>query len=78
MQTQYWVVGATWGGNEDVLPQFLTRGYWYCWDVNEFSNEQSGAGNAIKNQQNRFEKVQVGDRIAVKRLRGNGLKICPF
>jgi len=74
VQTQYWVVGATWGGNEDVLPQFLTRGYWYCWDVNEFSNEQSGAGNAIKNQQNRFEKVQVGDRIAVKRLRGKGAK----
>ena len=38
----YWVVGATWGGLEDVLPQFIKRGYWYCWDVNEFENEEGG------------------------------------
>ena len=68
----YWVVGATWGGSEDVLPQFITRGYWYCWDVNEFDGAVPGAGNTIKNQQDRFEKVKPGDRVAVKRLLGKG------
>jgi hypothetical protein len=70
MRKQYWVVGATWGGTEDVLPKFLNRGYWYCWDINAFNDEQAGVGNAIKNQQQRFEKIQIGDRIAVKRLLG--------
>ncbi|MFC5838494.1 hypothetical protein [Aeromonas bestiarum] len=68
----YWVVGATWGGSEDVLPQFIKRGYWYCWDANKFENEASGVGNTIKNQQDRFELVKPGDRIAVKRLLGQG------
>lgn len=72
MNTQYWVVGATWGGTEDVLPQFLTRGYWYCWDANQFENEELGVGNAIKNQQDRFGLIRKGDRIAVKRLLGKG------
>jgi len=72
MNEQYWVVGATWGGSEDVLPQFITRGYWYCWDANQFENEGSGVGNSIKNQQDRFELVKQGDRIAVKRLLGKG------
>lgn len=72
MNTQYWVVGATWGGTEDVLPQFLTRGYWYCWDANQFENEESGVGNTIKNQQARFKLVRKDDRIAVKRLLGKG------
>ncbi len=72
MQRQYWVVGATWGGTEDVLPKFIKRGYWYCWDANKFSDEESGVGNSIKNRQGRFEKVRPGDRIAVKRLLGQG------
>lgn len=72
MNTQYWLVGAMWGGKHDVLPQFITRGYWYCWDINEFENQEAGVGNSIKNQQKRFEDVQVGDRIAVKRLLGQG------
>jgi len=68
----YWVVGATWGGSEDVLPQFIKRGYWYCWDANKFNDDDSGIGNSIKNQQERFEKVKTGDRIAVKRMLGKG------
>jgi len=72
MNEQYWVVGATWGGTDDVLPQFIKRGYWYCWDANQFDNEKTGAGNTIKNQQERFELVRPGDRIAVKRLLGKG------
>lgn len=72
MKTNYWLVGATWGGSEDVLPKFINRGYWYCWDANKFDNEESGAGNSIKNQQERFTQVKSGDRIAVKRLLGKG------
>jgi len=72
MDHQYWVVGATWGGTEDVLPQFIKRGYWYCWDVNQFDDEDSGIGNSIKNQQERFKEVKEGDLIAVKRLLGQG------
>lgn len=72
MIEQYWVVGATWGGTDDVLPQFIKRGYWYCWDANQFNSEDSGIGNSIKNQQERFKQVKAGDRIAVKRLLGTG------
>lgn len=72
MKNQYWVVGAMWGGKEDVLRTFVTRGYWYCWNINDFPNEIAGAGNSIKTQQERFTKVKKGDRIAVKRLLGQG------
>jgi len=72
MNEQYWVVGATWGGHDDVLPQFIKRGYWYCWDANQFNGEDTGIGNSIKNQQERFKQVKEGDRIAVKRLLGMG------
>ncbi|MBV4545593.1 hypothetical protein BK675_01640 [Pseudomonas fluorescens] len=72
MTTNYWLVGATWGGSKDVLPKFLQRGYWYCWDANKFENEEAGVGNSIKNQQERFTHVKTGDRIAVKRLLGKG------
>jgi hypothetical protein len=68
----YWIVGATWGGSEDVLPKFIQRGYWYCWDANKFENEESYGGNSIKTQQERFELVEPNDRIAVKRLLGQG------
>ena len=72
MSTQYWLVGATWGGTDDVLPQFIKRGYWYCWDINQFDKDDSGIGNSIKNQQERFKNIKEGDRIAVKRLLGKG------
>ncbi len=73
MQHQYWIAGATWnGGNKDVLPDFIRRGYWYCWDINKFKNKESSAGNSIKQQQERFTKIKIDDRIAIKRLKGKG------
>lgn len=72
MNEQYWVVGATWGGTDDVLPQFIKRGYWYCWDANQFDSEEISVGNSIKNQQERFKQIKRGDRIAIKRLLGKG------
>lgn len=68
----YWIVGATWGGAEDVLPIFIKRSYWYCWDANKFETQEMGVGNSIKNQQERFGLIMPGDRIAVKRLLGQG------
>ncbi|WP_456430944.1 hypothetical protein [Nitratifractor sp.] len=72
MNTQYWLVGATWGGTDDALPLFIKRGYWYCWDINQFDKDDSGVGNSVKNQQERFKNIKPGDRIAVKRLLGQG------
>lgn len=74
MSTNYWVVGAMFGGKEDVLETFVTRGYWYCWDLKDFPSEVGTAGNSIRTQQERFEKVKKNDRIAVKRLLGQGAR----
>jgi hypothetical protein len=68
----YWVVGAMWGGSEDVLSTFLKRGYWYCWDPKVASDSNSDAGNSVKAQRERFLKIQEGDRIAVKKMLGQG------
>lgn len=68
----YWVVGAAWGGKEDVLPQFLERGYWYCWDANTHPAEGGEQGNSVAVQQDRFRQIRKNDRIAVKRMLGRG------
>ena len=71
MSENYWIVGATWGGTDDVLPLFIKRGYWYCWDTSQV-NDDSEIGNSVRNQQERFKQIKEGDRIAVKRLLGKG------
>ncbi|WP_061301681.1 hypothetical protein [Janthinobacterium agaricidamnosum] len=68
----YWVVGAMWGGKDDVLSEFLTRGYWYCWDVKTTVPDGNAQGNAIAVQQDRFRGIRPGDRIAVKKMLGQG------
>lgn len=68
---KYWIVGAMWGGEEDVLPTFITRGYWYCWDVKEDGPEPS-PGNSVGAQRERFRQIERDDRIAVKKLLGRG------
>ena len=72
----YWVVGAMWGGTEDVLGTFLKRGYWYCWDPKGdpkvVSDSNSDAGNSVKSQRERFLNIREGDRIAVKKMLGQG------
>ncbi|MBU3055801.1 hypothetical protein [Pseudomonas indica] len=64
---QYWVVGAMFGGNEDNLATFIRRGYWYCWDPRR--NQEIPQSVA-----SRFPQIQIGDRIAAKRLLGAGSK----
>lgn len=72
MAPNYWVVGAMWGGSEDVLDTFITRGYWYCWDIGEASTAESDVGNSVSAQRERFLQIKSGDRIAVKKMLGRG------
>ena len=65
MQEQYWVVGAMFGGRDDMLPEFERRGYWYCWDPKD--NPEIPANVAEL-----FPKIRVGDRLAVKKMLGQG------
>jgi hypothetical protein len=60
----YWVVGAMFGGSEDQYEMFLRRGYWYCWTP--------GQPNIPPEAHARFQQVQIGDRIAIKKLLGRG------
>jgi hypothetical protein len=62
-EKQYFLVGTTWSDTGDMLPTFLKRHYW------QNGYERTDAGyNAI------FDQVRVGDRIAAKRLNGQGAK----
>lgn len=61
---QYWVVGAMWGGVDDALDMFLKRGYWYCWDPK--------VGPTTEQTKGCFPKIKEGDRIAVKKMLGQG------
>ncbi len=70
--SNYWVVGAMWGGSDDVLGTFLERGYWYCWDPKVEYDSSTDAGNSVKSQRDRFLKIRPGDRLAVKKMLGQG------
>ena len=60
----YWVVGAMWGGQEDQSEKFIRRGYWFLgWD------EADQPAQAILRDQ-----IKPGDRIAIKRMLGQGSK----
>lgn len=76
MDKQYWVVGAMWGGTEDVLKTFLLRGYWYCWDIKNIEEPvlKGTGGNSVQAQRKRFLEIRKDDRIAVKRMLGGGAK----
>ncbi len=59
---KFWVVGAMWGGNEDQSDLFLRRGYWFLgWDDKDQPD-----------QARRRDQIQAGDRIAIKRMLGQG------
>lgn len=56
--TQYWLVGATIGG-ESHLEEFVRRGYWYMRNEKPHETEKR-------------EQIRAGDRIAIKRMIGVG------
>ena len=60
--TQYWMVGAMWGGHEDQSEVFIRRGYWFL----GWSDEEQPTQAALR------DKILPGDRIAIKRMLGQG------
>jgi hypothetical protein len=59
---QYWVVGASWGGVDHKTDYFIDRGIWYIgWKDNEQPNQIK-----LRN------KIKVNDRIAIKKMLGQG------
>lgn len=68
--SNYWVVGAMFGGKDDQLAKFIKRGYWYCWDP-----EKVRKRDIPKKAQELFPKIHDGDRIAVKKLLGQGSSV---
>lgn len=60
--TNYWVVGASWGGVEHQDQRFVEQGYWMLgWEAEDQPDQYAKAS-----------KMQVGDRIAIKRMKGQG------
>jgi len=58
----YWVVGAMWGGRDDQSEVFIRRGYWFL----GWSDQEQPAQAELR------DKIQPGDRIAIKRMLGQG------
>ena len=59
---QYWVAGAMYGGKDDQFPKFLRRGYW------KLGWKEADAPDQAK----RRDQIRAGDRIAIKRMMGQG------
>lgn len=60
--TQYWLVGASWGGSEHVDKDFVDEGYWMLgWTEDQQPAQFAKTG-----------EMKIGDRIAIKRMKGRG------
>ena len=58
----YWVVGASWGGVEHQDKKFVEESYWMLgWE-----KEKQPA------QYEKASQIKIGDRIAIKRMKGQG------
>lgn len=68
--SNYWVVGAMFGGSRDQLPLFIERGYWYCWDPDKVRKRE-----IPKQAQRLFPQIKKGDRLAVKKKLGRGAEM---
>jgi hypothetical protein len=58
----YWLVGAMWGGQEDQYNDFIERGYW------ELGWDDSDKPKMTEKRTN----IEIGDRIAIKKMLGQG------
>lgn len=56
----YWLVGALWAGTDEKYHDFIASGYWE-------SGYEKGEQPV---QDDRFDQIRVGDRIAIKRSLG--------
>jgi hypothetical protein len=60
----YWLVGASYGGNDPQDKKFVEEGYWLLgWSQND--SDKSG-----KSQSDKALSIEIGDRIAIKRNMG--------
>ena len=59
---QYWVVGAMWGGHDDQSDKFIRRGYWFL----GWNDGDQPAQAKLRDQ------IMPGDRVAIKRMLGQG------
>ena len=56
---QYWLVGAAYGGQDHQDEKFVEGGYWMLgWEEGK--------------QTEKAKQINVGDRIAIKRMMGSG------
>jgi hypothetical protein len=59
----YWVVGAMWeGGHDDQSEKFIRRGYW----ILGWADKDQPAQAKLRDQ------IRPGDRIAIKKMLGQG------
>lgn len=58
----YWVVGAMWEGHDDQSEKFIRRGYWFL----GWTDTDQPAQAKLRDQ------MRPGDRIAIKRMLGQG------
>lgn len=58
----YWIVGASWGGVDHQDKKFVEEGYWMLGWKKE---DQPG-------QYEKASQIKAGDRIAIKRMKGQG------
>ena len=64
--TNYWVVGASWGGEDHQDQRFVDKGMWMLgYEVGDRDP------HAVR-QCRLASQIQPGDRIAIKRMRGQG------
>ena len=62
--SNYWVVGASWGGVDHQDKKFIEQGIWMLgWDEKDQPSQYKKAS-----------EIKPGDRIAIKRLKGRGQK----
>ena len=60
--SNYWVVGASWGGVDHQDTRFVEEGIWMLgWDESDQPAQYKKA-----------EEIKIGDRIAIKRMKGKG------
>jgi hypothetical protein len=60
--SDYWVVGAMWGGHDDQSEVFIRRGYWLL----GWSDQEQPAQAELR------DRIKPDDRIAIKRMLGQG------
>lgn len=60
--SKYWIVGASWGGQDHQDERFVEQGIWML----GWAREDQPA------QYKKASEIRAGDRIAIKRMKGKG------